>query len=66
MAGLKIKNQYCEDYPNYETTPKAVIAAVAYSLAMRLCNDNFDDAEELLREEWSALYQANVVSQKPK
>ncbi len=65
MAGIKKTNNYALDYPKYGSTPKAVVAAVAYSLAMRLCEDNQDEAAQMIRDEWAALYDAKIVPQKP-
>jgi hypothetical protein len=58
-------NEYQKDFPNFERTPKAVIAAVAYSLAMRLSEDDPARAEKLLRDEWRVLHQNNIVPQVP-
>jgi hypothetical protein len=42
------------------------LAAVAYSLAMRLAEDSPCQAEQLLAEEWRALYLSGIVPQKPR
>jgi hypothetical protein len=59
-------NEYQANYPQFEQTPKAVLAAVAYSLAMRLAEDSPCQAEQLLAEEWRALYLSGIVPQKPR
>jgi hypothetical protein len=59
-------NEYQAHYPQFEQTPKAVLAAVAYSLAMRLSEDNPATAESLLEQEWRALYECGIVLQKPR
>lgn len=61
---MKTTNHYCAKYPQYAKTPKAVIAAVAFSLAQRICNDSAAEAALLLSDEWDALYVTTVVSQK--
>lgn len=61
----KIGNEYQSQYPAYENTPKAVIAAVALSLAKRLCEDDECKAATLLSEEWATLHQAGIVPQPP-
>ena len=59
-------NEYQKVYPLFDKTPKAVIAATAFSLAMRLCEGNAEAAFKLLSEEWSSLYVAGIVPQKPR
>ncbi|AIR07141.1 hypothetical protein JT31_21760 [Cedecea neteri] len=63
---MKIKNDYARTFPDFEVTPKAVVAAIAMSLALRLCEDNFDDAQKLISDEWASLHTAEIVPQKPK
>lgn len=63
---LKQSNEYAQLYPDYADTPKAVIAAVAFSLAMRLSNEDEQEAMYLLADEWKALYEIGIVPQKPK
>jgi hypothetical protein len=58
-------NEYQEAFPAYDRTPKAVIAALALSLAMRLSEDDPARAEKLLRDEWRVLHQNNIVPQVP-
>lgn len=62
---MKTMNTYANKYPRYEETPKAITAAVAFSLAMRLCGDNEVDAREMVRAEWEALYENSIIPQKP-
>ena len=59
-------NQYQQACPNCDDTPKAVIAALAYSLAMRLCCDDEAAAQSLLAAEWRDLHAAGIVPQKPR
>jgi hypothetical protein len=59
-------NEYQKIYPAFDDTPKAVVGAVAYSLALRLCNNNHEQAAALLRDEWAALHAAGIVPQKPR
>ena len=63
--GLKLHNSYAGSIPDYSSTPKSVFAALAYSLALRLNNDNHEAALETLRGEWSALHTAGIVPQHP-
>jgi hypothetical protein len=64
--GLKLGNEYAHAMGRmYADTPKAVFAAVAYSLAMRLEEDNPERAVALLKSEWRALYVIGIVPQKP-
>lgn len=62
---MKTMNQYADKFPRYRETPKAVAAAIAFSLAMRLCDDNEIDAKEIIRSEWEGLFENEVVPQKP-
>lgn len=57
---------YQRAYPAYDATPKAVIAAVAYGLALRLCEDDPKAATALLRAEWAILHQQGIVPQPPR
>ena len=62
--GLKVENEYVDALGTfYEKAPKAVLAAIAYSLANRLFGDGNEFAG--LTEEWEALYAAKIVPQKP-
>lgn len=64
---MKLGNPYAKVYPDFDKAPKTVIAAVAYSLAQRLCCDGDDgDAQELLRSEWQTLYENGIVPQNPR
>jgi len=46
-------------------TPKTVYAALAYSLALRLCEDDHERAKAMIRDEWRALHTSGIVPQKP-
>lgn len=59
-------NEYQESYPSFDETPKAVVGAVAYSLAMRLCEGDHERAAALLRDEWAVLHTNGIVPQKPR
>jgi len=67
MRGMKIGNEYAgAAFGNaYATVPKAVFAALAFSLAMRLTCDAEHAARELLAEEWATLHRCGIVPQKP-
>lgn len=60
---MKITNEYAIAYPHYKDTPKAVIAAIAYSLAMRLSCDDADEVKTILLSEWDSLTACGVVQQ---
>lgn len=64
MSGIKKSNEYAQEFPNYTGTPKAVIAAIALSLAQRIV-DSGQEPADVIREEWTALYDNGVVPQKP-
>lgn len=59
-----LPNQYQQHYPAFEKTPKAVIAAIAYSFALQLCEDDSLAAQKLILEEWKILNLNNIVPQK--
>jgi len=63
---MKITNGMSLIYPNYADTPKAVVAAVAFSIALRLCEDDHAAAQKMLSEEWEALHDSGIVQQKPR
>lgn len=60
-----VLNAYAVAYPDYDRTPKAVLAAVAISLAMRLSEDDPQRAVALCRDEWRVLHIAKIVRQRP-
>lgn len=63
---MKIYNDLVDLFPDYDHTPKAVIAAVCWSIAERLSAfDDSDDAADLIRKEWAALHANGIVPQKP-
>ncbi len=64
LRGVKIGNEYSAVVPNYRATPKAVLAAIAFSLAMRLSEDRMSAAASLIQDEWDALYTAGIVPQR--
>ncbi len=59
-------NSYQDRYPAFGWTAKTVIAAVAYSFALRLTNDDFEAAKKLCTDEWQILYSNGIVPQKPR
>jgi hypothetical protein len=58
-------NDYQSKYPAFDRTPKAVIAAIAVSLAMRLSGDDFIKASQLVAEEWEILHANGIIPQRP-
>lgn len=62
----KKSNEYVDVFPDlFERTPKSVFAAVALSLALRLNDDDLQDAIAELVSEWSVLHQNGIVPQAP-
>lgn len=45
---------------------KLVWAGLAYSLALRLSDDNHDAAIKLLADEWGVLHANGIIPQKPR
>jgi hypothetical protein len=68
MRKMSRVNSYMYDFGMdlYCAMPKSVIAAVAFSLALRLCEDNYDRAKQLIKSEWKILFKYGIVSQKPR
>lgn len=66
--GFKIKNLYVESLGKlYADTPKAVFAAIAYSLANALSNgpQNASSIQKEILKEWDILYRNGIIAQKP-
>ena len=70
MPGTKILNSYCFEMGQdlYESTPKAVFAAIAVSL-LTCGGDWLEEGQEATRkrviDEWTALHNSGIVKQKP-
>lgn len=58
----KKMNPYALEVHGYDDTPKAVFAAVAFSLAMRLSEDDYHEARKLLIREWNILTRNGLVT----
>ena len=67
MGVFKTENEYQKaiDPALYADTPKAVFAALLVSYLQRL-GIEFSDVDAAIREEWQALYDSEIVPQKPK
>jgi len=65
--GIKQDNEYQKaiDRALYEDTPKAVFAAVLVSYLNRM-GVEFEEVDRAIAQEWQALYEAEIVPQKPK
>jgi hypothetical protein len=68
---FKTTNEYVRALPDYADVPKAVYAALALSLAVRVSGqadggESFETARRILVEEWAALYASGIVPQAPK
>lgn len=67
----KLSNEYAERIPEelYSKMPKAVLAAIAVSFAVRLYGSDdqaaFDVVPDELLAEWAILYQNGIVPQTP-
>lgn len=65
--GFKTRNEYVVALGrDYAETPKAVYAALAFSLAMRLSEDDAEAARKLLADEWETLHANEIIPQKPR
>lgn len=64
MALNKIGNEYAAHLDEFDSTPKAVYAAIAVSFANRF-GISLGEANVAINQEWQALYEAGVVPQKP-
>lgn len=65
--GMKLHNEYSREFGRlYADTPKAVFAAIAYSFAMRLNEDQSDAALAEFMKEWRVLHQQGILPQRPK
>jgi hypothetical protein len=53
-------------FENYDGVPKAVFAAIAFSMCFMHSEEDTGKALERFNEEWKALYEAGIVPQKPK
>ncbi len=60
-----LPNDYQRSFPDFDKTPKSVIAAIAISFALRLLDDNLDAAAEMIADEWQTLHQNGIVPQRP-
>lgn len=67
FAVNKTSNEYADLIDNslYEKMPKAVLAAIAASFALRMAEDDFSQVQSIMVEEWQALYDNGIVPQKP-
>jgi hypothetical protein len=60
-----LPNDYQRCFPDFDKTPKAVIAAMAYSFALTQCEGDSERAKQLIIDEWTILHQNQIISQKP-
>jgi hypothetical protein len=60
-----LPNELMSGFPDFDRTPKSVIAAIAVSFAALQSDGDFEKAKELIRQEWFLLHQGRVVPQKP-
>ncbi len=65
FLGVKLHNDYAAQFGRlYAKTPKAVFAAVAFSFAMRMAEDNPERALDEFTREWRVLHEQGIVPQK--
>lgn len=64
---MKTTNEYQKviDPKLYKQMPKAILAAIAVSLARRLNGESFDETSNTLYTEWITLNQNGIIPQKP-
>jgi len=64
---MKTHNDYARCIVDYERIPKAVLAAIAYSFASRLIEDNDSPTmvDAAIMDEWATLHINGIVPQKP-
>jgi len=60
-----LPNEYMSGFPDFDRTPKSVIAAIAVSFAALQTDEDFEKAKQLIRQEWFILHQNQIVPQKP-
>jgi ribosomal protein L7/L12 len=63
MALNKLSNEYAELLKFYNRIPKAVLAAIAVSFALKETEDNIELVEEQILKEWKILHENNIVPQ---
>ena len=64
MRGIKKSNEYARLVPNYDEIPKAVFAAIAFSMCFISAEESTEGAVARFNEEWDALHVAGIVPQK--
>jgi len=63
---MKSQNEYALALDTFGRTPKAVLAAVAYSFAARIAgSDSPTIIEAAILEEWAILHANGIVPQSP-
>lgn len=62
---VKKDNEYANQVRALEGS-KAVWMAIAFSFAMRLSDENPEQARTICLEEWTALHRNGIVTQRPK
>ncbi len=58
-------NEYQRLLKDFDKMPKTVLAAIAVSFALRQVDEDFDKAEAEVKNEWVALHNMGIISQKP-
>lgn len=64
MSIRNVINSYQQRFPNFDKTPKTVIASIAFSFALQICEDDFERAAQLIRDEWGILNVNGIVRQR--
>lgn len=65
--GMKASNEYARAIRHYQQIPKSVLAAVAYSFAIREIGEDNSPAvfEAAILDEWKTLHENGIVPQSP-
>ena len=61
----KKSNEYARMFRDYDKIPKAVFAAIAFSMCFFSVEEDEERARERFNEEWEALHNCGIVPQKP-
>jgi hypothetical protein len=66
MPANKLHNEYAARFGSvYAETPKAVFAAIAYSMCFMVSEEDSRRALARFAEEWQCLHDNGIVPQKP-
>jgi hypothetical protein len=66
MRNIKFRGNSYADRVAPLNAPKTVWQALAFSLAMRICEDDSEKAVAAVAEEWRLLHAQGIIPQKPR